>query len=956
MENLQIQNTALSTVSNVRENTGKQVTLAELIHEIMNPSSQQMKRILRLAGLKKKERDKEKKSLPAFIPAGVHSDGDVRNKDSIIPSHLIYIDVDAADNPRIKASEMKTILSEIKGNVLSSLSVSRTGAFGLFLVETQSEEHWLHLTDELSEKGLISDRACKDLMTRRVFIPYDRDLIVNYDAEMRMDSDLPETITAKISDLPEKETKSFFYGEIPFEEHSEVFFRNLYRTTCMKVGNPGKSNFTNFITSWAGRMISHNISEQDSMHWLSVLCPECLATDSRRETHRDIFSRYRNSNVKVQEPTSVIEQRTEERLIIPTGCYVKDVLPEDPVKLDRTIIYSGMGTGKTHQILDWVMKGFRILLAVPTIAIAKDIKRSVEKAIGGMSEFERMKYKRKSARIQICSGEAADPLSNLIIACYPSVKTAIRKMSKPEISRLSLIIDEAHHSVTWGSESFQGSALDSVAKLINTERFRSVTALTATVIPEMFWTSMFKDFKIIRIHEETPRLTLESQYCINDSGLDSEEYAFFLTKQKIEEGHGVCLTHIAKKQADKFTELCDQFKFEHRHISSETVNDEEIQDLISRPLSSENRALIITHTAVLESGVNLNVEPGVNVALITTNPYLNGPVNAVQAMGRVRNAGKVTNTVIFSETKNSADAPPFRTPAEQAEAAHYILEKESKKRDEIGQDLVRKFSEFEQSGRSHLIPGYMWMSEKFLGITFTEDGQLVHSNSDEVYDTYKLRMWALARNPNHYLGEMELYGVKNKGEYKLEIGKDETRTVVKAVKEKAKKVKKERDLAALKYVQTIIAAETPEEREALLDEKPVLKDSYKALEKVASYSFETPDEREEWINSILLQTNGNSNKIKREIENHKIRLDPTHQKAAKKLLSTLSPNEEYTGEQIKETFFSNVMSFMKGCFSSTSLNIRKIMGIIRAFFNVKEHIRRIDGKVTKTYTLSPLPV
>lgn len=498
-------------------------------------------------------------------------------------------------------------------------------------------------------------------------------------------------------------------------------------------------------------------------------------------------------------------------------------------------------------------------------------------AISSLSPFEKLKFKNKNPQVRFYQGNNIkfDQLVHTHIVCYPSFEKLVQEMKPADDSRTSVFIDEAHHFATWASEGFQGVAINAITKILSTRKFKSVTALSATPVSEMFWNPVFKNFKIIRVHEEVPRLDQTSYFWYNNTGLSYEEGTFFFVDHKFKNGNDIGIVQISQKYVDRIHALCEQEGIDHYHTGSSTITDEELQGVLFKLLSRKKKKLPITHTAVLETGVNLTTGDSSKVFFATTAPFMNGPVNACQSMGRVRNGKSVDIIIIFDGSREKD--PDHTTPEEYLEIHRYFMKKREQDRESIIRDLLEEFEDLASKGKSYRIPKMIEPAEIFYNISFV-DGKLVHTNADDVYNSYKMRLFSLARSPEDYLREMELYGVKNGGEYIFTPNDKEMKKVLQRAKGKAEKAKKEREKAALEYVTKIVEAETPEEKKALLEEKPQLKNSYAALEKVASYSFPTQEEGESWVNHILIQTKGNTNRIKKEIERMKIRMNPEYQR------------------------------------------------------------------------------
>lgn len=131
----------------------------------------------------KRRRREMKRQLPAVTPAGVFSRR--CNEGLIYPSGLVGLDVDGADNSHIGNWEaVKWTISDLPGLWYAGLSASGNGLFLLFRVK-QTESYGYSfdaLSQELSERGIRVDAACRDIARLRG-VSYDPSPFFNPDAK-----------------------------------------------------------------------------------------------------------------------------------------------------------------------------------------------------------------------------------------------------------------------------------------------------------------------------------------------------------------------------------------------------------------------------------------------------------------------------------------------------------------------------------------------------------------------------------------------------------------------------------------------------------------------------------------------------------------------------------------------------------------------------------------------------
>ena len=136
-----------------------------------------------------------KKKLPAITPAGVFYPS--RKAENLISySGYICVDIDGKDNPTIENwSVAAHYIGALSPCVLyAGVSAGGNGCFAIYRIATPQRytEHLASIVAELNDKGVIADKACKDLARLR-FASYDPNPYIN---RVPTPHTLPECLTS----------------------------------------------------------------------------------------------------------------------------------------------------------------------------------------------------------------------------------------------------------------------------------------------------------------------------------------------------------------------------------------------------------------------------------------------------------------------------------------------------------------------------------------------------------------------------------------------------------------------------------------------------------------------------------------------------------------------------------------------------------------------------------------
>ncbi|MBR4995814.1 MAG: PriCT-2 domain-containing protein [Alistipes sp.] len=121
-----------------------------------------------------------KQKLPAITPAGVfHHRG---SANILTYSGFICVDIDGKDNPNIKDWRATAhYIGSLSPCVLyAGVSAGGSGCFAIYRIATPNRyaEHLASIQSELSHRGIVTDKACKDLARLR-FASYDPTPYIN---------------------------------------------------------------------------------------------------------------------------------------------------------------------------------------------------------------------------------------------------------------------------------------------------------------------------------------------------------------------------------------------------------------------------------------------------------------------------------------------------------------------------------------------------------------------------------------------------------------------------------------------------------------------------------------------------------------------------------------------------------------------------------------------------------
>ena len=132
----------------------------------------------------KKERDEEKKLLPAITPSGTFA---YRGVEGLIQhSGLIQFDIDFHDNQHIaNYVSIKEQISNVRNVAYCGLSVSGKGYWGLIPIAypERHKEHYLAIEKAFKGIGINIDKKCKDISRLRVY-SYDPEAYFNHQAKV----------------------------------------------------------------------------------------------------------------------------------------------------------------------------------------------------------------------------------------------------------------------------------------------------------------------------------------------------------------------------------------------------------------------------------------------------------------------------------------------------------------------------------------------------------------------------------------------------------------------------------------------------------------------------------------------------------------------------------------------------------------------------------------------------
>lgn len=136
-----------------------------------------------------------KKKLPAITPAGVFYPS--RKAENLISySGYICVDIDGKDNPTIENwSVTAHYIGSLSPCVLyAGVSAGGNGCFAIYRIATPQRyaEHLASIVAELNGKGIIADKACKDIARLR-FASYDPTPYINREPTTHT---LPECVTS----------------------------------------------------------------------------------------------------------------------------------------------------------------------------------------------------------------------------------------------------------------------------------------------------------------------------------------------------------------------------------------------------------------------------------------------------------------------------------------------------------------------------------------------------------------------------------------------------------------------------------------------------------------------------------------------------------------------------------------------------------------------------------------
>ena len=162
---------------------GREVSLAEIVEEIREPSPQTLDTLERMGGADNEEAEKLKKALPAVTFAGTFPDG--RAKDKLgKASHLVVLDFDThkATYPDTARGDVLRRLADDPHLVLRFTS-PRGGVKAVFLADgVANDDDFKAAFSTLKERYPEADDSGKDL-SRLCFLPHDSELVVNTEAK-----------------------------------------------------------------------------------------------------------------------------------------------------------------------------------------------------------------------------------------------------------------------------------------------------------------------------------------------------------------------------------------------------------------------------------------------------------------------------------------------------------------------------------------------------------------------------------------------------------------------------------------------------------------------------------------------------------------------------------------------------------------------------------------------------
>ena len=320
--------------------------------------------------------------------------------------------------------------------------------------------------------------------------------------------------------------------------------------------------------------------------------------------------------------------------------YLNDALQAEEIDAERLLGYIlniPTGYGKTSLIIQLAKQGNRIVLAVPTLSLVKQV---IEDAAA--AGVDAMAYngepKIRQSLIDRFKG-SSENWPTLIVCTYASAGSLSRKIGK-NTGCYNLVLDEQHNTTSATSPKFQAKQLNEV--LDTASDYLSFTGLTATPLYNIHpFTKGMRMFSVkVSGIPKTPTTIIQAT--------DTLKAAAAAIRKSVDAGRLPVL--LFNNKSERLADLLDLLQDVEgvRTFNADTKDCPQWLELLNTA-NLDSKAAAVISTSVLKEGVNINSKTPADVIILGNHH----PTTIRQFCSRLRKAD-VRLCIIQSNSEKNA--------------------------------------------------------------------------------------------------------------------------------------------------------------------------------------------------------------------------------------------------------------------------------------------------------------
>ena len=583
------------------------------------------------ANLKKRKGNLKKKVPHIYLNKNISYP---RKVDVLQQNHSLQIDVDNIPSPDI-LGEVVAFLSSLNSIFFCTVSLSGNGAKGLMLVEfiyknkneldalKKGVYDWLELELKKIDSRLSVDRLG---INQCMHLPNNANPYINRDATplcLKYEADKTNGEGALIEVVIPKKYKTERRSMQEFK--AEILTSKMLETSTK--GNGDKAFAVGGLLNLFGIdigiakdiLLRHGLNKEKYFSRME----DAYAKGS----HSFSTQKFKLTNtVDLPPPIVTLEK----------GQYLTDVMDKIDFYSNQWLVAS-VGSGKSamvrrlaHEIKVGLRKGFKIVIAVPTIALCDEFMEINELLkLSGAVPFD---GKRKNIGAR----------DKFIVVTYDSIEDLARQMDKLKANikaeQFTLFVDEAHNLIT--ERGYRNKAIDSLVKSF--PLFRSHILMTATPLPTHDPILQKPEYVVIGKEFDGTKLYGCRMYDLNQK---TNEVCKQVLKYHKEGVQSIVFNNLKEAVGENITYInfCKKYKLSYIFINTDTKVKDENAELVLRDKDISKYDVVFI-TSLLKEGVNLLLHSGLKsksgkiyVAIAPSTGSVH-PLSMNQISARARNS------------------------------------------------------------------------------------------------------------------------------------------------------------------------------------------------------------------------------------------------------------------------------------------------------------------------------